>query len=104
MEISKRIMRSQMESSRKVNKALKGLKKGKLVEDYYVIYFNIDSPNTFEIIKSDELSKDYYKEQNLVAIGIAFDEEEAYELLRELVQQMVDEDVAITDREYFLQA
>lgn len=102
MKLAKRLYTSEIEEEKVLKKALRRLSKNKKVENYYVIYFNNKSNLPFEIIESSELAKVYYQEQELVIVGLAYDEEEAYQLLTRIVGDMVINKKDFAERRFFL--
>lgn len=101
MKIAGKAYKSDLINKRSMKNIMKKLKRDLEVEGYYIIYYHPERKNLFELIESSELSKDYYKEQNLIIVGIALDEEDAFEMVKCMVQDLHQSGSSLNDRSYF---
>lgn len=101
MQVAHRLYVSDEINTWKKNRTVRLLKKGKEVKGYFAIYYNEDSLNPLEIIESEELNKDYYKDQKLTLVGLALEQDEAFLLVESIIHDMVIDRSGFLNRDFF---
>ena len=79
------------------------LKMGKGIFGLYAIVVNSESPNQMEIIHSKELMWKKYPKDNLILIGLARGEDEAYEVVEKLAKRTYEKTGAYDMKAYVLE-
>ncbi len=76
------------------------LKHNKFPTGIYIILMALDPQNLMEIIPALLLRQSYYQRQDLFVLGIAGSKQEAYELARQLIEQVYKQTGGVALREY----
>lgn len=84
MKIAKNIYISEEINKRKVNKITKKLKRKKYIRDIYFLTCIKESKNPVEILLSTELYRLMEKGNNILVIGVAYGRDNAFELVRDI--------------------
>ena len=66
----------------------------------YIILMAPDPQNLMEVIPASLLRQPYYQKQDLFVLGIAGSKKEAYELVRQLIEEVYRETGGVALREY----
>ncbi len=77
-------------AAKKEKRLIKKIKKGSFFSGAYVICLPEDSNEPLEYIDSRFLSQDYYKRHEPLIIGIAADEDEAMELVNDIIKDCME--------------
>ncbi|WP_105614993.1 hypothetical protein [Vallitalea okinawensis] len=101
MQFADKLFFSEDINEKKQKGLIKALKKGKVLNDYYVIYYDDDSRFPLEFIAVEELQKAMYKEKSLVVVGIASDEDGALIITTDIISQLYEEGEDFYNRAFF---
>ncbi len=76
----------------KIKKALiRNLKKGKSVPFLYVVYISDSKTDQLEIVESMQIGLPFFENKDLYIAGLAIGEDEALELIRQMVDTVYSE-------------
>lgn len=101
MKIAERFYRSSNIEQKKLARLKGKLKKDRLKKDYYIVYYNDNTTFVLEYAMIEELRKIIPLNGQLTAVGITETEDEAVELVAEIVGQMVHQSMDFFDRSFF---
>lgn len=101
MKIADKLFFSEDIDEKIQKRLIKALRKGKVLNDYYVIYYDDDSHFPLEFIAVEELEKAIYKEKPIVIVGIAKDEEGALIITTDIIDQLYKEGEDFYNRAFF---
>ncbi len=76
------------------------LRHNKFQVGIYVILMAPDPQNLMEVIPASLLHQSYYQKQDLFVLGIAGSKREAYELVRQLIEEVYKQTGGVALREY----
>jgi len=86
----------------KIKKTLiKKLKKGKSVPFLYVVYISESKTDQLEIVESMQIGLPFFEERDLYIAGLAIGEDEALELIRQMVDTVYTETGSTDIKAYF---
>ena len=85
---------------KKHKKIKKKIKKGSLFTGAYVICLPEDSDEPVEFFSSRLLKQDFYKRNEPTVIGIAADEDEAIEVVGDIVKDCIEKTGSLNLRQY----
>ena len=77
------------------------LNKPSLFREIYCICLPSNGQNNFDIISSREMIFSYYKKKDIYVVGLAKDKQSAYELLSEIILQMIQKTGEVNSSFYF---
>lgn len=71
--------------TRKKDKLIKKINKGKITKNLYVIALSRNSSDLLDVFQANILKQDYYKKQDIIVVGLAKSEDAAYDLVKTIV-------------------
>lgn len=87
--------------TKNVRKYMKKIEKARPVYNVFCIALASNENNVFDIINANELLFPYYKRQNICIIGLALGRDSAFEMVREIIEEMYENTGGFCAREYF---
>ena len=76
---------------KKKNKLVKKISKGKLTKNIYVIALSRNDKELLDVFQANVLKQQYYKNQTIVAVGLAKGEDMAYETVKKIIDDCYGE-------------
>lgn len=77
-------------AEKKKQKIIRGIETGKFLLGTYVIMLSTEAGNQLDIIEAAELKQPYYKEKDIVVVGIASGKAEAVQVVADIVSDAVN--------------
>lgn len=78
-------------AEKKKQKIIRGIETGKFLLGTYVIMLPTAPGNQLDLIEAAELKQPYYKEKDIVIVGIASGKSEAVQVVADIVSEAVKE-------------
>lgn len=90
-------------SNRRISKIIKMIRKGKIPVSVFLITLPLKADGILEVYWYPELMQTVYQkmDKELVVVGIANQRQEAFELIRDMVSDMMEENKNISVKEFF---
>ncbi|MDF2610132.1 MAG: hypothetical protein K0R92_1606 [Lachnospiraceae bacterium] len=86
---------------KKKDRIMKSIETGKFTFEVYCILFASNPENLFDIMNANELLFPYYSKKELYVVGLALSRIEAFELVKEMIDQVYRETGSFSVRDYF---
>ena len=77
-------------AEKKKQKIIRGIETGKFLLGTYVFMLSTEAGNQLDIIEAAELKQPYYKEKDIVVVGIASGKAEAVQVVADIVSDAVN--------------
>ena len=76
--------------AKKRDKIIKKIKKGKITMKKYVLALSRNDSDLLDVFQANVLKQKYYQEQNIIVVGLASGEEEAFELVKKIIDDCLE--------------
>jgi hypothetical protein len=98
---AKNLFLSENITPKKKAKIIKNIEKRNLMLEVYCITFASNPENLFDIMNANEFLFPYYSRKEIQILGIALSKREAFELVKDMLEEIYRETGGFQVREYF---
>ncbi|WP_313129259.1 hypothetical protein [Anaerocolumna sp.] len=98
---AKNLFLSENITPKKKAKIIKNIEKKNLLLEVYCITFASNPENLFDIMNANEFLFPYYSRKEIQILGIALSKKEAFELVKDMLEEIYRETGGFQVREYF---
>ncbi|NMB44376.1 MAG: hypothetical protein GX995_09645 [Clostridiales bacterium] len=98
---SNKLFLSEKFKTRDLSKIKSNINEGKLTRNVYCITFASNPKNLFDIYNAKEFIQPFYKKQDLHILGLAENKNKAYELVKDMLEEVYERTGDFKVREYF---
>lgn len=98
---AKNLFLSENITPKKKAKIIKSIEKKNLMLEVYCITFASNPENLFDIINANEFLFPYYDKREIQVLGVALSKQEAFWLVKDMLEEIYRETGGFQVREYF---